>query len=331
MLHSYLDSNKNSGFLVNGVFVPILLSSLSLYMWVMIFARVTFERSASRRSEKQLSVVFGVLGILMGLLGLDEGASLFLDFDFVGVDGFWKVLVAALMGFLAGVLFIPAARSARSFWLGTDQLRCDLSMITCGWFGRTILYAHQVFVIFTALIWIKPLAEIFVNSNLYNNSKSSSAFGNAEKLLGNMGFLPSDFGNFRRWCLFGSSLLQIVALRPSLQMYLNEALLSWYQRLHASKVPDMDYSRAKMFLHNHYLCLVVLQFLGPPVLVLLFLGLSQIDVPSFGNFPFLSNLLPSSTLVKQVALFLAWWVTFLWAIFSSVMLLLHRHCILYIS
>ncbi|XLT47376.1 hypothetical protein HN873_039980, partial [Arachis hypogaea] len=31
-------------------------------------------------------------------------------------------------------------------------------------FGHTILYANQLFVIFTALIWIKPLAEIFVDS-----------------------------------------------------------------------------------------------------------------------------------------------------------------------
>ncbi|MED6139026.1 hypothetical protein PIB30_079971 [Stylosanthes scabra] len=270
-LHSYLDSDTTSGFLLTGAFVPILLSSLSLYMWFMMLARLTFDRSASRRSEKQLSVLLGVLGILLGILGLDQtsSSSLLLDFHFVGLDGFWKLFLAAFMGFLSLVLFIPAARIARSFWLGTDQIRCNLSMITCGWFGRTILYASQLFVIFTALIWIKPLAEIFVkNPNLNNNnSKGGSGVGNADKLLGSMGFSPSDFDNFRWWCLFGSSLLQIVALRPSLQMYLNEALLSWYQRLHVSKVPDLDYSRAKMFLHNHYLCLVVLQFLGPPVLI----------------------------------------------------------------
>ncbi|XLR35242.1 hypothetical protein S83_063142, partial [Arachis hypogaea] len=88
----------------------------------------------------------------------------------------------------------------------------------------------------------KPLAEIFVNNSNFNNnnSKGGSEVGTAEKLLGNMGFSPSDVGNFR----------------SSLQMYLNEALLSWYQRLHASKVPDLDYSRTNMFLHNHYLCLV---------------------------------------------------------------------------
>ena len=115
-------------------------------------------------------------------------------------------------------------------------------------------------------------------------------------------------------------------------MYMNEALLSWYRRLHVSKVPDLDYSRAKMFLHNHYLCLVVLQFLGPPVLVLLFLGLSQIDDGvSFGNFAMLNDLLPGFAFFKEVAFFLAWWATFLWALFSSVILMLHRHCVLYVS
>ncbi|KAG5013322.1 hypothetical protein JHK86_025583 [Glycine max] len=87
------------------------------------------------------------------------------------------------------------------------------------------------------------LAEIFVNKG---NGVAKSGFGNAEKLVENVGFLPSDFGSFRKWCLLGSGLLQIVALRPNLQMYLNEALLSWYQRLHASKVPDLNYRKAKV-------------------------------------------------------------------------------------
>ncbi|KAK7279979.1 hypothetical protein RJT34_25041 [Clitoria ternatea] len=335
LLHRFLDSPKDHGFFANGAFVPVLLSILSLYMWGTLLVKITFERSASRRSEKQLSVVFGVLGLFLGLLLVPEGVSMVLDFRFVvPVDGFWRVFIAALMGCLAGFLFIPAFRSARCFWLGTDQIRCNLSMITCGWFTRMILYANQVFVMFVALLWITPLAEIFVNKN-YSSSKGGnvkkSGFGEAEKLLGNVGFSPSDFDSFRQWCLLGSGLLQIVALRPNLQMYLNEALLSWYQRLHASKVPDLDYSRAKMFLHNHYLCLVVLQFLAPSMLVLLFLGLSQIDSLSFGNFPLLSDLLPSFAFFKEAALFLACWVTFLWALFSSVILMLHRHCILYVS
>ncbi|XP_058763782.1 uncharacterized protein LOC131637210 [Vicia villosa] len=328
LLHRFLDCEEGNGFLANGVFVPVLLSILSLYTWGMLFVKVTFERSASRRSEKQLSVVFGVLGVFLGLLFVPEVACLVLEFDFgVSVDGVWRVLLSVLMGSLASFLFIPAVRSARSFWLGTDQICCNLSMITCGFYNRAILYANQILLIFVAFLWITPLAESFVNKN-YKGDSATGGVGNAERLVGNVGFMPSDFANFRRWCLLGSSLLQIVALRPNLQMYLNEALLSWYQRLHGSKVPDLDYSRAKMFLHNHYLCLVVLQFLGPPVLVLIFLGLSQIDGPSFGNFPLA---LPGSAFFKEAALFLAWWVTFLQAIYSSAILLLHRHCILYVS
>ncbi|KAL5139749.1 hypothetical protein HKD37_10G029575 [Glycine soja] len=330
LLHTFLDSPDNRGFFANGVFVPFLVSILSLYSWGSLLAKTTFERSASRRSEKHLSVIFGVLGFFSGLLFVPEGVALVLEFRFgVPLDGFWRFFIAALMGCLAGFLFIPASRSARCFWLGTDQIRCNLSMITCGWFTRAILYANQMLVIVVALLWITPLAEIFVNKG---NGVAKSGFGNAEKLVGNVGFLASDFGSFRKWCLLGSGLLQIVALRPNLQMYLNEALLSWYQRLHASKVPDLDYSRAKMFLHNHYLCLVVLQFLGPPVLVLLFLGLSLIDdAVSFGSFTVLNDLLPGFAFFKEVALFLAWWVTFLWALFSSVILMLHRHCVLYVS
>ena len=41
------------------------------------------------------------------------------------------------------------------------------------------------------------MAEIFVNKG---NGVAKSGFGNAEKLVENVGFLPSDFGSFRKWC-----------------------------------------------------------------------------------------------------------------------------------
>ncbi|XP_044467902.1 transmembrane protein 161B-like [Mangifera indica] len=102
-----------------------------------------------------------------------------------------------------------------------------------------------------------------------NDSKGLQAVtsvGDAENLVGNIGFAQEDFNMLRHWFLLLSGIIQIVALRPNLQMYLNEAVLSWYQRLHASKFPDLDFSRAKVFLHNHYLCLVVLQFFAPAIL-----------------------------------------------------------------
>ncbi|TYI68971.1 hypothetical protein E1A91_D08G122600v1, partial [Gossypium mustelinum] len=131
-----------------------------------------------------------------------------------------------------------------------------------------------------ALLWINPLAEILVNKNSYNG-------GVADKLVGNM--------------------------------FLNEAVLFWYQRLHASKVSDLDFSRAKILLHNHYLCLAVLQLFTPPILVLVFLGLSQVDTNSFDKY----NLVCAS-------LFMAWWIIFVWVVITSASLVFYCHATLYI-
>ncbi|GFZ15314.1 hypothetical protein Acr_24g0015040 [Actinidia rufa] len=258
------------------------------------------------------------------------GLILLLILGLKSLDGFGRFMVAALMGCIVGFLFMPAGRSARAFWLGTDQIRCNLSMIYCGWFARMLLYANYLLVVFTSLLWIKPFADLLVNKNA-DVRRESVSIGNADELVGNLGMSKSDFDKFRIWCLLASGLLQIVTLRSNLQMYLNEAVLSWYQRLHASKVPDLDFSRAKVFLHNHYLCLVVLQFFGPPALVLIFLGFSQIDEKLLTNFQPVCSLLPCSALVKEIALFMAWWITFIWAIFTSASLVLYRRGILYVS
>lgn len=173
------------------------------------------------------------------------------------------------------------------------------------------------------------MAAIFVK--VVNSSEKLAG----EKLVGNLGMAQSDFDKFRLMCLLAFGVSQFLALRPNLQMYLNEAVLSWYQRLHASKVPDLEFSRAKIFLHNYYMCLVVLQFLAPSALVLLFLGLSQIEEEEgkslLTNFPFIYNFLPCSAFVKEVALFMAWWVVFVCAIFSSLSLVLYRTGFLYVS
>ncbi|XP_072056324.1 lysine histidine transporter-like 8 [Arachis hypogaea] len=57
------------------------------------------------------------------------------------------------MEFLSLVLFISAARIARSFRLGTDQIRCNLSMITF-WeiLSLTIGYCWQLY---TLWLWVQ--------------------------------------------------------------------------------------------------------------------------------------------------------------------------------
>lgn len=325
MLQIYLNNtdSPDSGFLVNGVFLPVLLGFAGVSKLLVLVAKVSFEKSASRRSEKQLSVLLGVVGLVVGSMVCFTFSPSVFDFHFASVDGNGKLFIAVLMGCFSGFLFMPAAKCARSFWLGTDQIRSDLSMLSCEWFGRMILYANYTMILFTVLLWINPFAGMLVNKN--------GKVRNAERLIGNMGFSTSDFAKFRFCCLLVSSFLQLVALRPNLQMYLNEALLSWYQRLHAGKVPDLEFSRAKVFLHNHYLCLTVLQFLAPPIVLLLFLGLSLVDGISSEDFHYVCSLLPCSAFVKEVAVFMAWWILFVWAVYSSATIFLYRRCILYMS
>ncbi|KAF8413122.1 hypothetical protein HHK36_001098 [Tetracentron sinense] len=332
LLHNFLFVQDDSGILVNGSVIPVFLGLIAICKVLMVLVRVSFERSASKRSEKQLGVFMGGLGFLLVLPIVFMTAPSIFDFEFESVDGFGKVLIAVFVGCLTGFLFVPATKSARSFWLGTDQLRWNLSIISCGWTGRMLLYVNYLLVILASLLWISPVAEILVNKRNYDSGGENliRESGDADKLVGNVGMRHSDFTKFRLWCLLASGLTQIVTLRPNLQMYLNEAVLSWYQRLHASKVPDLEFSRAKIFLHNYYLCLAVLQFFAPPALVLLFLGLSQIDGNLCGNFSVICSSSPSA-FVKEVALLMAWWVVFVWAIFTSSSLVLYRRGILYVS
>ncbi|KAJ8752789.1 hypothetical protein K2173_008524 [Erythroxylum novogranatense] len=326
LLSKYLGVVEHSGVLANGTLIPVILGFASLGKVLVSLARTFLEKSASKRSERQLSAVAGVLGFGFGLMICSGIGNSIFDFDLVSVDAFGRVCVALLMGCLALFLYIPAAKSARSFWLGTDQIRSNLEIISCGWFGRIMLYANFVLVFFTALLWINPLAELLVNKNTDHTrvTEMDGTFGSA-KLVGNVGFAPLEFIRLRHWLLLISGLLQILTLRANLQMYLNEAVLSWYQHLHASKVPDLDFSRAKVFLHNHCLCLVALQFFALPILVLLFLGLSQIDDNSFGKS------LACIAVLKGIALFMAWWIAFIWAVFTSTNLFLYRRGILYVS
>ncbi|KAJ6374864.1 hypothetical protein OIU78_030366 [Salix suchowensis] len=257
LLYEYFGEVKDHGVLVNGSLIPMILACFVLCKVFVSLAKVSYEKSASKKSEKQLSMIFGVVGFVFGLIVCSGIASSVFDFDFGSLDG--------------------------------------------------------------------------KNVNYIYGMNSNGSVGEAEMLVGNVGFTESDFNKFRLCCLFLSGILQILALRQNVQMYLNEALLSWYQRLHASKVPDLDFSRAKVFLHNHYLCLVALQFFTTPILLLLFLSLSQIDWDSIKKFHLWCDFIPCTAFVKQVPLFLAWWIVFVWTAFTSTSLLFYRRGTLYVS
>lgn len=334
LLHRFLRVDRDSGVVRNGTIIPILLGLVGVCRLFFFMFRVGLDASASKRLEKQLSFVLGVVGFILGLIILFEVFPKWvLDFSFDSLDAFGKVFFAAFMGFSVGILFIPALRNARAFWLGTDQIRCNLSITSCGWFSRMLLYANFILVFFTSLLWINPLAEFLVGSKMNGKKGSNIADEKGEvlHLVGYVGMSRSNLENLRLWCLLITGLLQILTLRPNLQMFLNEAVFCWYQRLHGSKVPDLEYSRAKVFLHNHYLCLVALQFFAPAATVLLLLGLSPFDYNFLTDIQRACNKSSCSAFVKEVTLFMAWWIIFVWTVLGSAILALYRRGIFYVS
>ncbi|KNA19044.1 hypothetical protein SOVF_065260, partial [Spinacia oleracea] len=299
------DDYTTSGVLKSGSLVPIVIGVLGFFRVLISLFRVSIERSTFKRSERGLGLVIGALGFFASLVICVGVYPWLFDFEFSSIDGYGKLFVSLLSGFITGFLYLAAGKNARAFWLGTDQIRCNLPIISCGWFSQVIFCAYYLLLGFTSLLWINLFGELLVNKNIDGGRNGVSS-----SLVGNVGMSEPDFVKFRLLCLLLSGLLQVIALRWYVQTFLNEAVLSWYQRLHASVVPYTEYSRAKVFLHNHYLCLAVIQFFAPAALVLLSLGLSQVDEGLFENFEVACVLLPCSAFVKEVALFLAWWVSF---------------------
>nr|XP_048335157.1 uncharacterized protein LOC112490692 [Ziziphus jujuba var. spinosa] len=227
LLQKYLNGrSEESGSLANSGFIPILLRFVGVFKFLTLLAKVSFEKSASRRSEKQLSVLFGAMAAIAGNMVCFLISPSVLDFNFGKLDGFGRSSIAVLMGCLVGFLFMPATKSAKVFWLGTDQSRSNLAMISCGWFTRLILYANYLVILFTAILWIKPLSEMLVNKNTGDGKDVHlvNKVGHLERLFGSVGIVPSNFAKFRIWSLLLLGFLQLVALRPNLQMYWNKAL-----------------------------------------------------------------------------------------------------------
>ncbi|KMZ60700.1 hypothetical protein ZOSMA_57G00360 [Zostera marina] len=289
--------------------LPAVFSFFAISYLSISLGRLLFERSATKIAEKQISSIVGFLGFLFALTIEYSLAPSVFDFRFSGDSnsdaGFLRITAALMAGYLAWVLFVPATRAARALWIGTDQLRWNIDVVSCGFLGRGIIYVSFVLNVFTVSLWINPLANVSANAVITVQ--------------------------FRLWFLFASAIAQFLVLRPNLQMYLNEAVLSWYQRLHSSKLPDLDFGRAKIFLHNYYLCLVVLQFFAPPMLVVLFLGLSQMKGNAFTGLMVVADGVSYCSLFKEVSLFLAWWILFIWVIFMSLMLSILRSGFLYVN
>lgn len=438
------DDKQSAVMFFQGDLVPFLVGLYAIYKLSRLLGRMSLEKSASKNSEQLMSIFVGLLGFLVSLTVLFVLAPGSVDLKVGSTSiaeskknegnqaaflfGFMKFFLASFAGWLCGLLFSPAHKAVRSFWLGTDQLQWNLSVIGSGKLTRALFYLNIVMPLFTSLLWIKPMADIFIlQSNghqSFSSGKSRSfpsdlgvqriqseitdklrdpgyqknmvacmetkgdleasghLFSHYEHMLcqrqngeisgpmksqnpslGSSDFdilngegedtkwyfwrrfyssyqenwtqqigMPAEvFEQFRIWCLLCTAVLQLLLIRPNLQMYLNEAVLIWYQRLHGSRDPNLDFSRAKLFLHNYFICQVALQFFIPATLVLLFVGLSQIRGSISGGLSLPGSFLFSSSFCQEAALFMAWWIQSVWAVLTCSNLALYRLGFLIVS
>ncbi|WVZ82776.1 hypothetical protein U9M48_030003 [Paspalum notatum var. saurae] len=208
------------------------------------------------------------------------------------------LLVATLLssspfaGALASLAALPAARFARAFWLGTDQPRTGLAVLASSAPARLL---------FHLAVLVSSVASI----------------------LRCCGFVDGAEQEVR--LLAAAAGLQLLAARPAVQMYLNEAVFCWYQRLHVSRAPDTEYGRAKVFLHNHHLCAVATQLVAPPLLVLSLLALWRVQRKDFfEGMEGLDWLVGWSVAMKEAALLAARWVMAVWSVVTVITLVCYK-------
>ncbi|PNT76567.1 uncharacterized protein LOC100821264 [Brachypodium distachyon] len=202
-------------------------------------------------------------------------------------------------GSLASLAALPASRFARAFWLGTDQPRTGLAVLASSAPARLLLHL-----------------AVLVSS--------------AASVLQLCGFLNGPELEVK--VLAAAAGLQLLASRAAVQMYLNEAVFCWYQRLHVNRSPDTEYGRAKVFLHNHHLCVAATQFVVPPLLVLSLLALWWVQGKDFfEGVEGLDWLVGWSVAMKEAALLAARWVVAVWSAVTVGTLVCYKRGWLFVS
>ena len=216
-------------------------------------------------------------------------------------------------------------------------------MLSLGVFMQLLLHLTTILPLFAAVIWIKPMGELFIASNGSKGLEEGSETKITGVLFWGKLILPTpsadwaqDFGltqeffaSAQFWSLLVSGLLQLCLFRVNAQAYLNEAIMAWYESLHGSKVMNLELIRAKLLLNSYFLCRAAVQFFVPGSLVVLLLGMSRV----WGHVP-ISKLVKtsvSSLFLRTAALFMAWWVTFSWNILVCITLALYRTGFLLVS
>eukprot|EP00249_Psilotum_nudum_P022417 c28508_g1_i2 orf=401-2488(-) len=188
------DTLKSSGgfrFFGSNDLIPIIMASFAVFKISRLSGKVSWDRNSLQRIEMLWSCSVGVGGFLGALAVLNLFSTTFIDFEFgktpnmpTQLEGSLeqkilpvsRLMIAVVAGLLSGILVGPARKGVRVFWLGTDQLDWNISVIKWGSVIHILLYLNVLMPLLTSMLWIKPMSEIFIYEDRPQVSANSRNF-----------------------------------------------------------------------------------------------------------------------------------------------------------
>ncbi|EFJ28847.1 hypothetical protein SELMODRAFT_440915 [Selaginella moellendorffii] len=322
-------SNSSDGF------IPVIATTFCVLKLLHTLSKVSWDKHSSRNSEWVLSCGVGLLGFILASIFLFVVPSEIIDFRLeqavagAGIDkrSFTAIRLAIAFGaaWLTGLFLGPVLKYVRSFWIGTNQLGCDISVIKTSVWSQFLLNLGIVLPVVSTLLWLKPMADLFIRLPEKNSIDHGStgwqwqrrSLFEGKDWAGSVGFSPETFQDLKFVGMILTGVIQLLLLRINVQAYLNLGVLAWYESLHGSKTPDAAALKHKILVVNHFMCRVAIQNLVPAVLLILFAGLSRSPSPS-------SNSPGGFGFVAQAAQFFAWWTLLSWSLLTSTVLAMFR-------
>ncbi|EFJ17623.1 hypothetical protein SELMODRAFT_420901 [Selaginella moellendorffii] len=124
-------------------------------------------------------------------------------------------------------------RYMKSFWIGTNQLGCDISVIKTSVWSQFLLNLGIVLPVVSTLLWLKPMADLLIRLPEKNSIDHGStgwqwqrrSLFEGKDWAGSVGFSPETFQDLKFVGMILTGVIQLLLLRINVQAYLNLGVL----------------------------------------------------------------------------------------------------------
>lgn len=309
--------------------LPLILCVTTIVMSISALARVDILSQLTSGVDKVYGVAFGILCFIIALAvvehvaprgtifvwNVDQATASFGPFiqsleiikkvekrsgapipSIILSPWLLRAVLALAAGGMGTLLFSPALRFVRGYWLSQSVPEWAEAHIKVSHLSSLLLHMHMLVVPVSSLVWAKPLALD--------------------------DFMPHDAIPWVRKCLMTmAGVLFILNTGTLVQRYLDTALMSWHHLKHGSSKVKKDRDSAGKLIRIK--CLVVQQLKGKAAVQTIMPGVILL---AFGIIMFLAGNMegPGSIIVSNIAGFCAWWMTTVWSVLVGIDLWLFR-------